>query len=93
MLRKAKQKLLKTSLIVLSSFILLGCPDRGDVKIYNVEARNEENRPGLVRRDNAGKVITHVTIEEAHKEYGCMRWDDIDDIIQGYNAYLDSMLP
>lgn len=93
MLRKARQKLLKIWLISVSSFIILGCDTTGDIKIFNIEAHNEEERPGLVRRDGASKIVEHVTIKEAHKEYGCMRWDDIDAIIRGYNAYLDSVLP
>ena len=93
MLKTVRQKLLKSLLIVSVSLVISSCDKTGDVKIFNIEAHNEEKRPGLIRRDNAGKVIEHITVEEAHKEYGCMRWDDIDDIINGYNAYLDSILP
>ena len=68
--------------IVSSLLILTGCPDnKADVKIYNVESQNVEMVPGLVRRSDEGKVISHVSFDEAHKKYGCMSWDDIDEII------------
>jgi hypothetical protein len=92
MRRKATQNLSKILLIAAIS-LLAGCPDKGDVKVHNVEAENAEDRPGLIRRDKSGKIETHVTWKEAHKEYGCLLWDDIDAIIDGYNTFLDTQRP
>ena len=75
MLSKVTQRTSKILLIAAIS-LLAGCPDKGDVKVFNVEAHNEEQRPGLIRRDKSGKIESHVTWRDAHKEYGCLLWDD-----------------
>lgn len=53
----------------------------GKIKIYNVEASNPENTPGLIRRDKSGKIISTVTWGQADREYGCMLWSDIEEIV------------
>jgi len=84
----------KISLIVVS-LSLLGakCNDYGDLKVYNVEAFNNENSPGLVRRKENGDILERISFDAAHKDYGCMSWDDWSEIIDQGNRIMEDMGP
>jgi len=82
MLRNPKHRNLKTYVIAISFFLLAfgGKPER-DTKIFGIESFNPENKPGLIRREtDTGKIIEHITFDEAHELYGAMTWGQVDDI-------------
>jgi len=50
------------------------------VKIYNLEGGE---KPGLYER-SGDKVTEYISVEDAHKEFGCARWDDIRTLVGIY---------
>lgn len=79
------------SIIVGSLMFLAACEKHtGDIKIYNVEAANLEGKPGLIRRDRGGNIVSHVTWDQADKQYGCMLWDDWSEIVDRTMTLIDA---
>jgi len=96
MLGKVIQRDWKIFLIAASLCLMGAKCDEGNIKIYNVEATNEESRAGLVRRDKPdgdipGKIVEVVTFADAHSKYGCMLWDDIREIMDRANTMSDKL--
>ena len=84
------QKMSKIFLIASSLFLFACEKNGGKIKIYNVEAANPENSPGLIRRDKGGKIESVVTWHDADRAYGCMLWSDIEEIIDRVSLEVSS---